>query len=281
VGPFTTHVRFRRPDGQVVEWSSRRHRKHASLVSRSRRHPAVWWAPRRASWWIGVLFAIGAACFLVGPFPGFVELVGSKVDGIVFFVGSIFFTSAATLQLVETGNADRGPAGTGRRRFRLVTFEPRRIDWWACAIQVVGTIAFNVSTFLALRAGLDATEYNRLVWAPDAVGSICFLVSGYLAYLEVCGRPFCRPRRTLEWWIAAVNLLGCVAFGISAVAAFVIPSTGSALDLARANSTTAFGALCFLIGAVLLLPEGSPASGEADRPSGGDAGCIQPEGARP
>jgi hypothetical protein len=35
----------------------------------------------------------------------------------------------------------------------------------------------------------------------------------------------------------------------------VIPATGSAVDLARANATTSFGALCFLIGAVLLMPE--------------------------
>jgi hypothetical protein len=46
----------------------------------------------------------------------------------------------------------------------------------------------------ALQSGLDTTEYDRLVWRPDALGSICFLVSGYLAYLEVCGRPFCRPK---------------------------------------------------------------------------------------
>jgi hypothetical protein len=197
----------------------------------------TWWRPRRATWWVGVLFAIGSACFLVGPFPGFVELVGSTVDGIVFFVGSIFFTSAATLQLVTTGDPGRG------------------LDWWSSAVQVAGTLFFNISTFDALRQALDTTQYNRLVWAPDAFGSICFLVSGYLAYFAVCGRPFCRPRRSREWWIAAINLLGCVAFGISAVASYVIPATGSALDLARANATTAFGALCFLIGAVLLLPE--------------------------
>jgi hypothetical protein len=201
--------------------------------------PRRWLAPERATWWVGVLFAIGSTCFLVGPFPGFVELVGSRVDGMVFFVGSIFFTSAATLQLLTTANAWRG------------------LDWWASAVQVAGTIFFNVSTFDALREGLDVNEYNRLVWAPDAFGSICFLVSGYLAYYAVCGRLACRPRRTREWWIAAINLLGCVAFGVSAITSYVIPSTGSALDLARANATTAFGALCFLVGALLLLPAAS------------------------
>ena len=39
------------------------------------------------------------------------------------------------------------------------------------------------------------------------------------------------------------------------VAAYVVPSTGSELDLAAANGFTALGGLCFLVGAVLLLPE--------------------------
>jgi hypothetical protein len=208
-----------------------------------RRRHGTWWAPERAAWWIGVLFAIGSTCFLVGPWPGFVELVGSRVDGIVFFVGSIFFTSAATLQLVKA--------------------EPG-LDRWSCAVQALGTLFFNRSTFRAMQAGLDANEYNRLVWTPDVLGSICFLLSGYLAYYAVCGRAFCRPRRSLTWWIAAINLLGCVAFGISALASYVIPSTGSAIDLARANATTSFGALCFLVGAILLLPESAP-SADADR----------------
>jgi hypothetical protein len=205
-----------------------------------------WWAPCRAAWWIGVLFAIGSTCFLVGPFPGLVELVGSEIDGVVFFVGSLFFTSAAALQYVDGG-----------------LFRPRGLDWWSNAVQLVGTVFFNVSTLDALRRGLDANEYDRLVWTPDARGSICFLVAGCLAVLA-----FGKARGTRDWWIAVVNLAGCVAFGISAVAAYVVPSTGDALDLAGANVFTSLGALCFLIGAVLLLPQAanvSPASDDAAR----------------
>jgi hypothetical protein len=266
-GPFTTHVTFRRPDGRTSEWSSRSHRKHASLLSRaSPRHGPVWWAPRRASWWIGVLFAIGAGCFLIAPFPGVVQVVGSGIDGMIFFAGSIFFTTAAALQCLETFNADREPAGGGRRRLRIVAFEPRRIDWWSCVLQFVGTLLFNVNTFRAMQTGLGNVSYDRLVWTPDAVGSFCFLVSGYLAFVEVCAGPTCWRRRSLEWQIVAVNLLGCIAFGIAAIASFVVPSTGSVVDLAAANVSTAFGGLCFLVGAILLLPE-SARQYEAPRPS--------------
>jgi hypothetical protein len=140
-GPFTTHVTFRLPDGGTTPWSSRAHRKHASRLSRvSPERRSVWWAPQRASWWIGILFAVGAGCFLVAPFPGFVELVGSAVDGAVFFIGSIFFTSAAALQCLETFNADREPGGGGaQQRFRVLVFEPRRIDWWSGVVQFAGT----------------------------------------------------------------------------------------------------------------------------------------------
>src|SRR4030095_1428115 len=136
VGPFTTHLTFRRPDGSTSEWSSRTHRKHASRLSCvAAGHERVWWAPERVSWWIGVLFAVGSSCFLIAPFPGFVELVGSGVDGMVFFVGSVFFTSAAALQCLETFNADRGPDGGHPRRFRLRPFAPRRLRPAATVIQ--------------------------------------------------------------------------------------------------------------------------------------------------
>jgi len=199
--------------------------------------PGVWWAPRRASWWIGVLFAVGATCFLVAPFPGVVQLFGSGVDAAIFFVGSIFFTTAAALQCRDTYHADH------------------RIDWWSSVIQFAGTLLFNVDTFRALQTGFDDVRYDRLVWTPDAVGSACFLISGYLAFIAVCSGPACWRRRSPEWQIAAVNLLGCIAFGIAAVASYVVPSTGSIIDLAAANFATAFGGLCFLIGAVLLLPQ--------------------------
>jgi hypothetical protein len=252
IGPFTTHVSFCRPDGATAEWSSRAHRKRHSLLSRPEsKDQGVWGAPRRVSWWIGVLFAIGSTCFFVGPFPGFVELVGSAVDGVVFFVGSIFFTSAATLQWLETVNADPGPAER-RHRFRLLSWEPRRIDWCASGVQLIGTVFFNVNTYHAMQQGLDAQSYDRLVWTPDILGCICFLVSSALVYAEV------GPRRpTFEWRIAALNLAGSVAFGISAIAAFWVPSQGSVLDLSAANAFTALGGLCFLVGSIMLLPEGA------------------------
>ena len=77
--------------------------------------------------------------------------------------------------------------------------------------------------------------------------------------MEVAGSLLGRPPRTLESAIAGVNLLGCLAFGISAVTSYVVPATGSEVSLAMVNLCTALGALCFLVGALLLLPKGAQA----------------------
>ena len=192
---------------------------------------------RRANRLIAVLFAIGSTCFFVGPFPGYVQLVGSSADGMTFFVGSIFFTAAALVQFVTTRlTGGRAP------------------DWWASGIQFAGTLFFNISTFDAMQDALDTRATDRLVWTPDVFGSICFLASSALAYRLANGSFLGGRRRDGPERIALVNLLGSVAFGISAVAAFVVPSTGNVLSLGAANFTTAVGAACFLVGSVLLLP---------------------------
>jgi hypothetical protein len=193
---------------------------------------------------IAIGFAIGSTCFFLGPFPGFVELVGAGADAAVFFAGSIFFTFAAGLELREaTVRLGRWAA------------DP---SWWSAAIQFAGTLLFNLNTFDALQDDLSTQQEDRLVFAPDLFGSACFLVSGLLAYRVATGpRPFHPVQRDRAWWMAAINLAGCVLFGISAIASYIVPSSGTMLDLAAANWTTSLGALCFLIGALMLLPRRS------------------------
>jgi len=236
-----------------------------------RRRERLHQAARHASWWIGILFAAGSTCFLVAPMPWFLQLVGPAADAAVFFVGSLLFTSAAALQWLETINADPGP---GRRagRLRIGTFEPRRIDWWSNGVQLVGTVFFNVTTFRALQVSIESASYDQLVWRPDALGSVCFLLSGYLAYVEVSGHLLGRPSRTLESRIVTVNLLGCLAFGIAAVASYVVPSTDTMISTGLTNAFTSVGALCFLVGAVLLLPEGTQGTDAVVPPPGGEDG---------
>jgi hypothetical protein len=182
-------------------------------------------------------FALGSACFLVGPFPGYLALVGSVADAVTFFVGSVLFTIGGGLQTALAAPARRQPG-------------PGRAAWWAAVIQSLGTLFFNATTFRAFQTSLGSPSYDQLVWRPDAFGSICFLISGGIAYRASARRGLLPVRGPAGWWQPAVNLLGCVLFGVAAVAGYVVPASGSVLDLAAANLTTSAGAACFLACAV-------------------------------
>jgi hypothetical protein len=177
--------------------------------------------------WMAGCFALGSTCFLIGPFPGYAQLVGESADAITFFVGSILFTAGGGLQ-------------------SWLAWAERGAGWWAAIVQSAGTLFFNVTTYQAMHTALTSSEYNKLVWRPDWRGSICFLVSGAIAYRASARNGWLPARGGPGWWQAGVNLLGCVFFGISAVAGYVVPSTGSMIDQAAANWNTALGAACFL-----------------------------------
>ena len=71
-----------------------------------------------------------------------------RPDAVTFFIGSLFFTSAGFLQYREAVDAAPRRPGTARRK--VFVFQPGRIDWLATAVQSVGTVEFNVSTFVAI-----------------------------------------------------------------------------------------------------------------------------------
>src|SRR5689334_14037488 len=172
--------------------------------------------------WMGLLFAVGSACFAGASVVAQWGSAPVNTLGAIYFIGSIFFTTAAAMQFAQ--------GGPGRR---------------ASLIQLAGTIFFNLST---LHAWQDVERVDLRVWGPDVYGSICFLVSSAMAYLLV------KSVWTRDWWIGALNLLGSIAFGVSAVASLVEPSTQEPVSAAVSNIGTAIGGFCFLAGALLLLP---------------------------
>ncbi len=192
---------------------------------------------------MALFFASGATCFLIGPFPGYAGLVGDSADAVTFFVGSVLFTTGGGLQS-SLAYAARHSPGAGRAA------------WWAASIQSAGTLFFNVTTYQAMHTALSSPEYNRLVWRPDALGSICFLLSGAIAYRASTRHGWLPARAGPGWWEPSINLLGCIFFGISAIAGYVVPSSGSMINLAAANWNTSLGAACFLACALATLLTG-------------------------
>jgi YrhK-like protein len=278
-GPFVTSEVLRRPDGGEVRWRSRAHRKgrtaSAGVTRAGEDGEPVWWRPHRRSWWMSVLFALGSLCFAVAAVAAQWASSSRPVIGVTFFVGSIFFTSASYLQYSEAVNVERGlERRAGRPRWKPVSWEPARIDWLAAAVQLVGTVFFNITTFTGMKHGLSTGQSNRRVWAPDALGSICFLVASELAYAEVCHRWACLRFRSLSWRIVALNLLGSIAFGAAAVASLLEPSSGEPISARITNAGTALGGLCFLVAALALMPE--TAAEDHAAPAGSQAPLTTP-----
>lgn len=215
-------------------------------------------SPARLSASIGLLFAVGSACFVLGPVPAYVDAVGGTADDITFFVGSLFFTAASLAQLLQA----QSPAMTGvarvhqhdRRPVRLWAWLPHDRGWCAAATQFPGTLFFNVSTFAALAHNATVSEVDRHVWRPDMYGSTLFLVASAYGILALGGRVLRVSLRSEDWWIAWLNMLGSVLFMASAVASYVVPSTGELTDPEVAAAGTSLGAVCFLVGAVLIFP---------------------------
>ncbi|MEZ5502456.1 MAG: hypothetical protein R3E50_07250 [Halioglobus sp.] len=267
--PFITQKVALRAGGLRETVSARLHRKGlastASLVEH--RLLAGLWQPRRLNWWIGTVFALGAALFALGSVLSLAPELAHCVSmdnaaiGAVYFAGSIPFTTAAYLQLYQAANApawEAGPQQPPRAR-RWLGWRPRNIGWVSCALQFAGTLLFNINTFDGMRTDMGWLREDVAVWAPDVVGSVLFLASGYLAFAETCHRHFAWLPASLSWWVTSFNLLGCVAFMVSAVYAFVSPDPGGFGDGTLAVAFTLVGALGFLAGSLLMLPEAAPA----------------------
>lgn len=214
---------------------------------------STWWAPGAIGWWVGVLFAFGATLFALGSAPGYSKAVGNYADGLTFFIGSVFFTSAAVLQYLEAANTLSDSEAGGR--LHVFSWKPTDLAWAAALVQLAGTLYFNASTFWATHANLSTPGADHLVWKPDLFGSVCFLIAATLAWFEFTRSVWEWRPRSLSWWIVALNLLGSLAFGVSAVAAYIIPTTGNDFNKALVNLGTFVGAICFFVAALMLLPE--------------------------
>ncbi len=214
--------------------------------------PALTLTPDALTRRIGIAFMIASFFFALGSAPGFSSVAPPSVVGPIFFIGSLFFTSAGYLSFVQAVNLPL--EGDDARSLRLVAWRPRSPDFWAAAIQLAGTLWFNLNTFNAMRVGLTIKQEDLRIWTPDFVGSICFLVASWIAWQIVGGVRGKGHGPNTAWWISAINMAGSVFFMLSAIAAFVVPDTGSFVDATLANSGTFLGAICFFWAAALLLP---------------------------
>ena len=264
--PFITR-RVYTLHGKRMVWLSRVHRKGLAL-RHELLHPenVPFWKTESYNRSIGISFAVGAALFSLASVLMFFSIAHphlSNITNITFFLGSIPFTIAASLQHLQSANssvtANPQEAEALPEKIQLIGWQPRSAGWWSTFSQWVGTIAFNISTFNQIAAPQEKLLDTIEIWAPNLEGSVLFLISGYLAYIEVSDKYWSWRPKDLSWQIVFINLLGCVAFMISAVSPSAIRPASMEWFLTYANTYTLVGAICFFIGAVLTVKESKAA----------------------
>lgn len=189
-------------------------------------------------------FVIGGYLFCVGALLAQGDVGGPRLAAAVFLAGGVFFTTGGYTSVLLVANANGG-------EWRWWSTEPGRLDWASAVALFVGTLYFGGSLLAALIGDLTTAQIHRLVWSPEVIGCVLFLLSGHLALIQLRRERRQGRRADLGWWIAVVNQVGSALFMAAAIAAFVRPTTGDELAVGIANWSTFAGAACFAAAGVM------------------------------
>ena len=267
-GSLVSRVRWQHPDGSTATWESRTARKRGfievvrdGIVKRILARPAVAVRLRRCNDLSGISFFLGGALFTLGAVLAQYDGGGAAHHRLdvpgrrLLVLHRCLCGAGAGAELARKIGVDGALVA---RPWRWWAYEPHRPGWIAAFVLFCGTLAFAISLVDAFLSGLSAGQINRLIWAPEMVGCVLFLVSGHIGIIEVCHGRFRLMPSSLGWWIVMVNQIGSWLFLLSGLAAFVRPVTGEVISVGVINWGTALGAACFSVAGLAQLFERPP-----------------------
>jgi hypothetical protein len=177
-------------------------------------------------------FVIGGSLFAIGAGLAQGGVGGPLLPASVYLVGGVFFSTGGFTSVLQA----RGTTN---------------LEYLSAVALFVGTLVFAVNLVDSFISELTPAQQDRLIWSPDIIGCVLFLVSGHFAMVALTGTWLPRhPPPGLGWWILVVNQIGSVLFMVSAIASFV-HRDGDLVAAGIANWGTLTGALCFAIAGVM------------------------------
>jgi hypothetical protein len=203
---------------------------------------------RRANAIAAGAFLVGGSLFAIGAVLAQADIGGPRLAAVVYLIGGVFFSTGGYASVLLAINAPhRRRDGTwGEGRWRWWAEHPGAFDHLAAVTLFVGTLVFGVNLIDSLLGHLTPTQEDRLVWNPDIIGCLLFLISGLMAMVDISGSWWRLRGEGLGWWIVFVNQVGSVLFMVSGVASFV-RADGDMIAVALANWGTFGGALAFAV----------------------------------
>jgi hypothetical protein len=215
---------------------------------------------RRANAVAAGAFLLGGSLFAIGAVLSQADIGGPRLAAVVYLIGGVFFSIGGYVSVLLAINAPhrRRDGSWAGDRWRWWAREPRNYDYLAAAVLFAGTIVFGINLVDSLLGNLTPTQEDRLVWNPDIIGCLLFLISGFLAMVDISGSWWRLRGEGLGWWIVFVNQVGSVLFMVSGVASFV-RADGDMIAIGIANWGTFGGAACFAVAGLMQfweVPEG-------------------------
>lgn len=190
-----------------------------------------------------VAFVVGGGLFALGAYFAQQDTVALRGVNITYLVGGVFFSTGGYASVLLEVNREVRPGSP----MRWWGWQARDTGWLSATILFVGTLSFAISLVAAFAEGLTPRQSNGLIWLPDMIGCVCFLVSGHLALREAGGGAITLRPRDRGWQVAAANQVGSWLFFLAGLAAFVRPATSEVVDAGIVNWGTFTGALCFAV----------------------------------
>lgn len=231
--------------------------------------------------WVGIMFLIGSIIFTIGSALSYVPSVANSyvlyqaLIGWPFFVGSIFYTVGAYVRILEVLNAppvhpmlsDEDSVRLSvdileRRKIRFFGWEPWRWDFLGALIQQIGACLYNINCFVGngnKAFTLSFYETQFVLWLPDTLGSVCFVVSSYFFIVEYGHRWWTWDPRNLLYWTVLCNFMGAIGFllnGAFGFGEYAFPSNSLYVYIGS-DLPLLFGCICFSLGGLFLILEQS------------------------
>jgi hypothetical protein len=281
--PFVTWRSYELPDRSEYLWESRHHRKGAGPRTYADRvglrvsssgeqdlHRSPWlrfWAPHRLAWWISMVFVVGSVFFVLGAAASLVprafpsESAMSTFAESCYFLGATLYTVSIYAQLLETINADKSIAPDRSTRkpkqFRWFAFEITHLEFLVPFVLLLGSLVFNYETVFALGSSIGWLPKLGL-WVSSMLGSLLFLASGVLQFVEA-GHGYAKfDPSNVSCWIALLFVLGSIGFVIGSLPGLDPP--GLPTNQTEPGALTVkigflIGGIGYLVGSYLMLPE--------------------------
>lgn len=284
---FVTEIEYE-VDKKKYTWNSRAHRKQ--LYSRNseyfKDYKFQWKYAlhklKKISVWVGILFTIGSAIFVTSTALEYCMAIYQSYVlfqifiGWPFFGGALFYLVGAYANFLEVINAPdvhpvsddieslRKAAERYRRRhkYRWFGWYPHRIDYLGALIQLIGACLYTINCFVGngeKSFTLNFWETEFLYWLPDTLGSMCFVISEYMFFVEYAHGWWCWNPKDVSFWAVFLNVWGAVGFlldGGFGFGSYAFPPDSVYAYIAT-DLTLLVGCICFLIGSFVLIIEQS------------------------